>query len=295
MISAKLTQYPLTSAANTAAHMVNLATKYAADLGEKAKWPLPKFYRYVRSLEFRSDPVGHESIARPALTMGTDWPWRDCDDKAILLGAWCFANKVPFRFRASSKATNGQLHHVYVMAKIKGRLVPLDATYPRNTLGIEDRGLTAKKDLTGDIMNTLNVFEGDTMRRTNINPELMGSSFLTKVGKVAKKSAKVTVKAAKVAAAPAKAVTHAVLRTPGLKDSLAALVPGGSAALASVRAAAKAGKAATQSSMTETKPTGIYTEMPTQPQGMGSMKKVAIGGGILAALIVAYVATKKRS
>lgn len=277
MIRSRLTQYPLGSAQATAEKMTDLVKKYSKDIGDKAKWPLPKFYAFVRALPFRSDPPGHESIARAKFTINPEWPWRDCDDKAIILGCWCYENGVPFRFRASSKAKDGQLHHVYVMCKFKGKLLPLDATYPRNKLFIEESGLTKKLDLTGDIMNpTLNVFDGDARI---VNTELLGSSLLTKVKRLGTQTKKATIKAGKIA-----------LKTPGLKEAVASAIPGGTAALEKMRAAAKKAKAAKEKLKVPSY--NAATSETTVPVVGSIPKKYLIGGG-LAALALIVLATRK--
>jgi len=153
---------PLNTPEQTAREMVRLVRTYAGDIGNKAKWPLKKFYEYVRALPFRPDPVGHETVSRPSLTMQAGYPWRDCDDKAILLGSWCYLNGVPFQFRASSKHPSKRLHHVYTICFINGKEICLDATYPQNELGREE-SYTKISNLTEVIMQpTLNTLEGNT-------------------------------------------------------------------------------------------------------------------------------------
>ena len=176
---------PLESVEQTAAQMVRMVRQYATDLGEKASWPLPKFFRFVADLEYRADPKGHESLSRPALAMGESWPWRDCDDKAIMIGSWCWINKIPFKFVASSKRPDKTLHHTWVMAEMFGKQLPLDATYPKNYVGYSDPKNTFVTPLTGDLMqSTLNTFEGDQVSST-----LLGSSFLSRMKRRAKKAA----------------------------------------------------------------------------------------------------------
>lgn len=163
--------------------MVRMVRQYASDLGEKAAWPLTRFFRYVADLEYRADPKGHESVSRPALTMGQAWPWRDCDDKAILIGSWCYLNNLPFRFIASSKRPDMVLHHVWVIASLNGKHLPLDATYPKNYIGWSDPKNTIEKPLTGEIMPaTLNTFEGDQV-------QLLGRSFISRMKRRARKIA----------------------------------------------------------------------------------------------------------
>ena len=171
----------LGSPASTGAEMMRLVKQYAADIGEKAKWSLPKYYDFVKKLPYRKDPDNNETLARPLYTLSTAWPYRDCDDKAILIGSWLFLNKIPFKFRASSSRKDKILHHVYVIAKIGGKDLVIDATYPKNTLGTEVP-ITAKQDLE-EMDNFLHTFEGAE------NPEL-GFSFKSlkrKAFKVAKK------------------------------------------------------------------------------------------------------------
>jgi hypothetical protein len=327
-LQARLTQTRLVSANDTAENMTRLVSLYANDLGDKINWPLQKFYDFVKRLPFKSDPPGHESIARPALTLQENWPWRDCDDKSILIGSWLYANKIPFKFQASSKAPSGHLHHVYVVARINGKPFVIDATYPRNTLGVMDRGITKIQNLTGEIMNpTLNVFEGDTnpllgfsMRKLGrgikrnkwalasvalgpagvvgyqawkrrkklkktlsgelyrINPELMGASFLKRISRKAKKVGKV------------------VLKTPGLKDSLVALVPGGPAMLAQARAVNKKIRDA-KAMIPQAQPVSLTApaEAPmVASDGMSTNKKILIGGGVAVGLLALVLVAKKR-
>lgn len=182
MLAVKHTIQPLKSATQTAAEMERLVRTYSKDLGVKAKWNLPRIYDHVRALPFRADPQGAETVSRPALTLQTDFPWRDCDDKAIILGSWCFENKIPFFFRASSKHPSGRLHHVYAVCKIKGKEIPLDATYPRNKLGIEEP-YTKIQNLSGEIkMNSLNTLEGD------FDQELLGFNPVRRIKRAVKNS-----------------------------------------------------------------------------------------------------------
>lgn len=171
MLSARHTIRPLISASQTASEMERLVRTYSKDLGPKIKWTLPRIYDHVRALEFRPDPPGAETVSRPSLTLQKDYPWRDCDDKAIILGSWCYENGIPFFFRASSKHPSKKLHHVYAVCKIKGKEIPLDATYPRNRLGKEEP-FTAISNLSGEIkMNSLNTLEGDyTQELLGFNP-----------------------------------------------------------------------------------------------------------------------------
>lgn len=135
METAKITIEPLRNAHQTANKMVVLVKKYYADIGTKAEWPLIRFFDYVKKLPYHPDPKNNEVISRPKFLMQPNWFARDCDDKSILLASWLEANKVPWKFVASSTKKNKVLHHVFVVAKMKNRNVVLDATYPKNTFG----------------------------------------------------------------------------------------------------------------------------------------------------------------
>jgi hypothetical protein len=196
MLSARHTIRPLISASQTAREMERLVRTYSKDLGSKAKWNLPRIYSHVRALEFRPDPPGAETVSRPALTLQKDYPWRDCDDKAIILGSWCYENGIPFFFRASSKHPSKKLHHVYAVCKIKGKEIPLDATYPRNRLGKEEP-FTAISNLSGEIkMNSLNTLEGD------YSNELLGFNPLKRLKKAVKRTVATPQGFVKTAVAP---------------------------------------------------------------------------------------------
>lgn len=196
MTSARLTLYPLESAQQTAAEMLRLVQSYAADIGDKANWPLIRFFDFVKKLPYRADPPGNETISRPALSMRKEWPARDCDDKAILLASWCHMNKTPWCFVASSTRTDGTLHHVFLNAVINGKKTVLDATYPKNQFGEtpNKERITKQIFLTGwQGMNTLSVFEGEELG-FSLKSIKKGVS---KVAKVAKKPVASSIRATK--------------------------------------------------------------------------------------------------
>lgn len=103
------------------------------DLGELAKMPLPSFFNKVRSIPYKRDIKGRETVARPSLLL-KEFPALDCKKKAILMGAWCHANGVPFRFIAVSENPSRRFHHVFLLAKIGNQWRPIDATYPHYKL-----------------------------------------------------------------------------------------------------------------------------------------------------------------
>jgi hypothetical protein len=188
----KITRGPLKSAQATAAEMARLAVQYSSDLGEKSSWPLQKIFSYVKNLPYRRDPENTESLARPALSMRPGFPWRDCDDKAIILGAWCAANMIPFRFLASSRRPDKSLHHVFLEAQAGAAPIILDATYPSHKLGALARtDYTKIEPLTGWIMPNLQVLESPF----GFLPKNLGR----KIGNVAKKTVHVAATPVRVA------------------------------------------------------------------------------------------------
>lgn len=260
MITPKAKITELTSPQQTSAEMLRLVRAYAADIGDKAKWPLEKFYNYVKLLPYRNDPKGVETLSRPKWLMLESWPWRDCDDKAILIGSWCYLNGVPFRFVAASNRPDKELHHVFVIAQIEGKDFVIDSTYKNNTLG-KQYPATRLENLTGNIMTNLLTLEGYR--------EMAGvSSVLKKAGKGISKAAKI------------------VIKTPGVKDAIASVIPGGPAALAKARAAAAKVKATKDAA--KKKSTRFIDSIPeTTEEGIEAMKKrpawlvpAAVAGGV---------------
>jgi len=103
------------------------------DLGGLAKMPLPSFFDKVRSIPYKRDIKGRETVARPSLLL-KEFPALDCKKKAILMGAWCLANEIPFRFIAVSENPSRRFHHVFLLANFFGQWRPIDATYPHYKL-----------------------------------------------------------------------------------------------------------------------------------------------------------------
>ena len=134
-MKAKFSAVHLTDPRQTAKEMARICTQYAGDLGELAKMPLPRFFDLVRKLPYMPDPQNAETLSRPRYLLEKDFSFRDCDDKAILMGAWCYLNGHPFGFYASSLKPSRQLHHVWTVAKINGKNVILDPTYRHHKLG----------------------------------------------------------------------------------------------------------------------------------------------------------------
>jgi len=195
----QITRGPLISPQATAAEMTRLVKAYAGDLGEKAAWPLSKFFNYVKNLPYRRDPQRVESIARPALAMNPKIPWRDCDDKSILLAAWCESNFYPWRFVASSKRPDKTLHHVFVEAQGPNKPIYLDATYHFHKLGSLAANYTSLEPLTGWNMPQIQILEGDELGFLPKGVKRIGRKAVNVVTTPARVIARPVVKGAKIA------------------------------------------------------------------------------------------------
>jgi len=191
-MKAKFSAVHLTDPRQTAKEMARICTQYAGDLGDLAKMPLPRFFDLVRKLPYMPDPQNAETLSRPRYLLEKDYSFRDCDDKAILMGAWCYLNGHPFGFYASSLKPSRQLHHVWTVAKINGKNVILDPTYRHHKLGELPRRerITRIEKLIEVAPMQLHTYEG-----LGDNLGFSISKTLKKAGKAVKKQTITAVKA----------------------------------------------------------------------------------------------------
>lgn len=95
-------------------------------------------FEWVRdSIFFVNDPLGGEYLQSPRVTLSNRSG--DCDDRATLLAAMLrtIGISTSFRVVAVDPRRPQQFSHVYVVAHIGGRDVPLDPTYERTPMGFE--------------------------------------------------------------------------------------------------------------------------------------------------------------
>lgn len=110
---------------------------------------LATLFAFVRDrIRFTRDPVGVELLqgARYTLERGAG----DCDDKATLLAALLesIGHPAELRFRAIGvRPGSPQFSHVYVVARLGGREIPLDPTYAGTPVGWQYPRPTVMKDL----------------------------------------------------------------------------------------------------------------------------------------------------
>lgn len=93
-------------------------------------------FRFVRDrIHFVNDIAGVETLqgARATLSIGAG----DCDDKATLLASLLGAVGIRSSFRviAANRRSPGRFSHVYTVAHVGGRDLPLDPTYERTPPG----------------------------------------------------------------------------------------------------------------------------------------------------------------
>jgi transglutaminase-like putative cysteine protease len=99
---------------------------------------LRALFEWVRDrVRFTADVAGVETLQGPRYTLHA--MAGDCDDRATLLVALARSIGIPadlkFRVIAASKRNPRGFSHVYVVATMGGRSVPMDPTYPSNRLG----------------------------------------------------------------------------------------------------------------------------------------------------------------
>lgn len=124
----------LNDVTETAQEMRRICEMYFSDLGPWLGVPLIQFYGFVCLLPYVPDPVGVETVSRPAYTLQKDYRPRDCDDKSVLIAAWLQGHGIKKRFVSTSCRPDKRLTHVFTQLE-NGLFV--DATYPKykNLLG----------------------------------------------------------------------------------------------------------------------------------------------------------------
>lgn len=121
--------------------IVDFAKRYKNDLNEFENWSLREFYEFVHALPYMRDPLGNERVQRPIFTKQILWgldagQTRDCDDKTLLLAAFCELKNVDWRMIVSAErldsVNNPKWSHIYIEVKLlySNFWTPLDATIP---------------------------------------------------------------------------------------------------------------------------------------------------------------------
>jgi hypothetical protein len=97
------------------------------------------FYNFVKSIPFQSDGIDSdgkelEILHRPSLILNKNNISCDCDDKTLLVGSYCKLNKIAFQIGVSG--INKKPSHIFPIVFDGNQLIPYDATYEENRLGI---------------------------------------------------------------------------------------------------------------------------------------------------------------
>jgi hypothetical protein len=142
----KFIKEPLKSKFQTANQMYKIVNSTSSDLqkininGKKAaKNSLVDYFDYIKNIKYRMDRKPREILARPAISLKFKNAGIDCKKKALLIAAWSKQNNIPFRFVASSRRPDRQVHHVFPQLYISGRYINVDATYPTNSINEKKR------------------------------------------------------------------------------------------------------------------------------------------------------------
>jgi hypothetical protein len=125
---------PLRSVNQTGEQCARLVNLYYKDIGSLKYLPLEKYFNLVKKLPYLSDPNGTEFLSRPKASLNPRAIYRDCDDKAILMGAYFKNNGIKSRFLAVSTDPKNKkkLHHCVVEAFLNGSWEIIDPTYSKN-------------------------------------------------------------------------------------------------------------------------------------------------------------------
>ncbi|MCB1144488.1 MAG: hypothetical protein KDK54_19695 [Leptospiraceae bacterium] len=140
----------------TVKEIIRLSDSYWEDLLESNKYgfdfkncDFPKFFYFIKSLPYVSDPKGIEHVSRPKISLENSgiksiYPF-DCDDRAVLTRSFCLLKnyqncKNPYGIikpKVIVAGKNIRPHHVYISIDIPNILkdFPIDPTYPKNQYG----------------------------------------------------------------------------------------------------------------------------------------------------------------
>lgn len=129
----RLTIHPLTSIMTTGQYMGRLSVQYAMDAVDLVTLNLTELQELIRSWPYVADPRGLEWVQRPSYTISGKGPFRDCDDRAIVVGAYAELRGLPFRFVAVGNRP-GHPHHVVCEVQVGETWIVVDGTYPTDRL-----------------------------------------------------------------------------------------------------------------------------------------------------------------
>src|SRR3990172_235629 len=102
---------PLRSVSQTAREMRRLSETYRGDLLSYITLTPKELFSLVSAIPYIPDTESVEFLKRPYYTLSGWGPGGDCDDKAIVIGAWASLRHFPYRFIGVSREVGMPLHH----------------------------------------------------------------------------------------------------------------------------------------------------------------------------------------
>lgn len=148
------TVYPNLSIELTGQKMAEVVELYNEDVAFLDDESLLYCFDYVARLPYLADPKDGEYISRPQASLSPSARFRDCDDKAIILGCCLYRRDIDFYFVAVSEEPDCDFHHVLIeIARpekdfVNGKLQKikfLDCTYPENEFGLHNKFFKKKR------------------------------------------------------------------------------------------------------------------------------------------------------
>ncbi|MGD9581806.1 MAG: transglutaminase-like domain-containing protein [Vampirovibrionia bacterium] len=178
---------------DTLKEVERLSTKYSSDIGNLKNFTLKEFFKFVScNIRYQKDPKDYQVIMRPKITL--EKGFGDCDDKTVLCLAYFIENKISCGYSVVSQRIDKELHHIFPIFKLNGKLYDFDATYPNNLFLKEQTGFTKRVDnlfYKGEEMKTV-ILEGNDFDLRDYQYQLSGGLSGEMSG--LKKSLKKTVK-----------------------------------------------------------------------------------------------------
>lgn len=80
-----------------------------------------------RTIRYRKDPSGHEIIKSPAQTVADGYA--DCKSMSLLAGSLLHNLDIEHTYRYAGYRGDTDYTHVYIVARIGGKQIPIDTTY----------------------------------------------------------------------------------------------------------------------------------------------------------------------
>lgn len=132
-----LTRRELRNLGETGAEMRRIATQYRGDMAQYASCSLEQIFNVLKAIPYSPDPPDTEFLQRPYYTLSGTSPYRDCDDIAICVGAYCQNAQIPYHFLAvRTDPMEKDLHHVLTRVYIWTKVYDVDPTYSDNIFAL---------------------------------------------------------------------------------------------------------------------------------------------------------------